>query len=54
MSENELIQSKLQGLCKTCMRRKRCPKAYRYLNLEECKAYKIHCRRGTNNDAERV
>lgn len=48
-----LDDRRLTGLCATCMRRKRCPKAYTYVNLSECKAHKVHSLKGrkstTNN-----
>ena len=37
---------KLNGLCKICFRRRKCPKAQQYLNLTECNAFKIHGLRG--------
>lgn len=46
MDNEKLEESKLQGLCKICMRRKRCPKAKQYLSLKDCTAFKVHKRRG--------
>lgn len=37
-----LVQKMLKGLCASCMRRKRCPKAYTYVDLSECRAYKVY------------
>lgn len=31
-----------KGVCKSCMRRFRCPKAQLYLDLPHCNAYKRH------------
>ena len=36
------IQHQLKGLCVTCMRRWRCPKAFQYLDVTECNAHKVH------------
>ena len=47
--DNQLQQDKLRGLCVICVRRRRCPKAYKYLELNECKAFKVHPRRGKSN-----
>ena len=50
----KLIESKLQGLCKTCMRRKRCKDALRYLDMRLCDYYHKHGnrkdRRVNNNE----
>ena len=42
----KLDERRLQGLCKGCMRRKRCPEAKRYLDMLSCNAYKVHKLRG--------
>lgn len=35
-------QHQMKGLCATCMRRWRCPKSFKYLDLSECNAYRVH------------
>ena len=49
----KLNEGRLQGLCKTCMRRKRCPEAKRYLNMLSCSAHKVHKLRGRYKTNER-
>ena len=41
---------RFNGLCKSCMRRFRCPKGLTYLDLQECKAYKTHGLRKETDD----
>lgn len=38
-------EEKYKGLCVTCSRRRKCPKANRYEDVTECKAYKVHTNR---------
>ena len=33
-------------VCRTCMRRKRCPKALTYPDLDSCNAHKVSKKRG--------
>lgn len=35
-------EKRLQGLCKNCMRRKKCDEARRYLDMVRCSRYKVH------------
>ena len=40
-----LDTKRLKGLCKTCVRRRICPKAHQYLDVDTCGAYKVHSNR---------